>query len=62
MDGKREKCKEGCVWAWTKFATAAFEYDTAKIVHIKNKKVGIMNRIVQLGIIGYMIGYGWRNT
>ena len=56
MGGKTEKCREGCIWAWTRFATTAFEYDTAKIVHIKNKKVGVMNRIVQLGIIGYMIG------
>jgi P2X purinoceptor 4 len=58
MGGKSEKCKEGCRWAWTSFVSAAFEYDTPKIVHIKNKKVGFMNRIVQLGIIGYIVGYG----
>ena len=56
MGGKTEKCKEGCVWTWSSFITAVFEYDTAKIVHIKNKKVGLMNRLVQLGIVGYIIG------
>ena len=35
---------------------AVFKYDMAKIVHIKNKKVGLMNRLVQLIIIGYVIG------
>ena len=52
----KEKCKEGCVWAWSTFVSAVFEYDTAKIVHIKNKKVGLMNRVVQLAIVGYIIG------
>lgn len=56
MGAKTEKCKAGCGWAWTMFITTAFEYDTAKIVHIKNKKVGLLNRLVQLGIIGYIIG------
>ena len=56
MGGKKEKCKEGFLWTWNTFITATFEYDTAKIVHIKNKKVGFMNRLVQLGIIGYIIG------
>ncbi|XP_071790376.1 P2X purinoceptor 4-like [Asterias amurensis] len=36
---------------------AAFEYDTQKIVHIKNKKIGFLNRLMQLAIIGYIIGY-----
>lgn len=56
MGRKQEKCKEGCVWGWTTIISAVFEYDTAKIVHIKNKKVGLMNRLVQLIIIGYVIG------
>ncbi|XP_033748949.1 P2X purinoceptor 4-like isoform X2 [Pecten maximus] len=34
-----------------------FEYDTPKIVHIKSKKVGVINRFLQLVIIGYIIGY-----
>jgi len=33
---------------------AALEYDTPKIVHIKNKTVGLVNRLVQLGIIVYI--------
>ncbi|XP_072043604.1 P2X purinoceptor 4-like isoform X2 [Amphiura filiformis] len=33
------------------------EYDTEKIVHIKSKKVGLINRVIQLGIIGYIIGW-----
>ncbi|XP_025091164.1 P2X purinoceptor 4-like isoform X2 [Pomacea canaliculata] len=34
-----------------------FEYDTPKIVHIRSKKVGIINRILQLIIIGYVVGF-----
>lgn len=34
---------------------AVFEYDTPKIVHIKNKKVGLVNRFVQLIIIVYIV-------
>ena len=37
------------------FTEAAFEYDTPKIVHIKNKTVGLVNRLVQLAIIGYIV-------
>ena len=33
-----------------------FEYDTNKIVHIKSKKVGLINRFIQLVIIVYIIG------
>lgn len=36
--------------------TTLFEYDTAKIVHIKSKKVGLVNRLIQLVIIVYIIG------
>ncbi|KAG1653487.1 P2X purinoceptor 4 [Nymphon striatum] len=39
------------------FCAATFEYDTPKIVHIKSKKVGFLNRLIQLAIIGYIIGY-----
>ena len=35
---------------------ALLEYNTAKLVHIHNKKVGIMNRLIQLVIIGYIVG------
>ncbi|XP_056008746.1 P2X purinoceptor 4-like isoform X2 [Ostrea edulis] len=34
-----------------------FEYDTPRIVHIQSKKVGVINRFIQLCIIGYVIGY-----
>ncbi|CAH1792954.1 unnamed protein product, partial [Owenia fusiformis] len=34
-----------------------FEYDTPKIVHIRSKKVGVINRLIQLAIIGYIIGW-----
>lgn len=52
-------CKSCCstTWSYTLSATATLlEYDTAKIVHIHNKKVGIMNRLVQLVIVGYIVG------
>ena len=35
----------------------ALEYDTQKIVHIKNKTIGLLNRIIQVAIIAYIIGY-----
>ncbi|CAB3990047.1 P2X purinoceptor 4-like [Paramuricea clavata] len=38
-------------------ASALFEYNTSKIVHINSKKVGFVNRLIQLLIIGYVIGY-----
>lgn len=34
-----------------------FEYDTPRIVHIQSKKVGVINRFIQLCIIGYVIGF-----
>ena len=33
-----------------------FEYDTPKIVHISSKKVGVINRLIQLVILAYLIG------
>ncbi|GFO41280.1 P2x purinoceptor [Plakobranchus ocellatus] len=38
-------------------ASAFFEYDTPRITHIRSKKVGLINRFLQLIIIGYIIGY-----
>ncbi|XP_022108443.1 P2X purinoceptor 4-like isoform X2 [Acanthaster planci] len=35
----------------------ALEYDTQKIVHIKNKTIGFLNRLIQLAIVAYVIGY-----
>ncbi len=34
-----------------------FEYDTPRIVHIRSKKVGIVSRLVQLAILGYIVGW-----
>ncbi|GFS12706.1 p2X purinoceptor [Elysia marginata] len=34
-----------------------FEYDTPRIAHIRSKKVGLINRLIQLTILGYIIGY-----
>ena len=42
---------------FTSAFNAVFEYDTPKIVHIKNKTVGCLNRVVQLGIVLYIIVY-----
>lgn len=39
----------------SRVVSAVFEYDTSKIVHIRNKKVGLMNRFVQLAIVAYII-------
>jgi len=32
-----------------------FEYDTAKVVHIPSKKVGIINRVIQATIVFYIV-------
>lgn len=39
----------------SKIVSAVFEYDTSKIVHIRNKKVGLLNRLVQLAIVAYVV-------
>ncbi|XP_076138557.1 P2X purinoceptor 5-like [Alosa pseudoharengus] len=36
---------------------SAFDYKTAKYVVAENKKVGVLFRVVQLSIIGYLIGW-----
>ena len=51
-----DKAKDVVKSGATKAITAFFEYDTPKIVHIKSKTVGIINRIIQLCIISYIIG------
>ena len=45
-------CRTGCSFV----AATLFEYDTTKIVHIHNKKVGALNRLVQLVIVVYIVG------
>ncbi|KAG8201730.1 hypothetical protein JTE90_012791 [Oedothorax gibbosus] len=39
------------------FFFSLFEYYTPKIVLIKNKKIGFLNRFIQLAIISYIIGF-----
>lgn len=34
-----------------------FEYDTPRIVLIRSRKVGLVNRAVQLAILAYVIGW-----
>ncbi|KAJ7387241.1 extracellularly ATP-gated cation channel [Desmophyllum pertusum] len=38
-------------------SATVFEYDTSKVVHIKSKTIGIINRLVQLTIIFYVLIY-----
>ena len=45
-----------CRSAWSALFSLGFDYDTPKIVRIKNKKVGVLYRLFQLGIMGFMIG------
>ncbi len=40
----------------SKALAAFFEYDTPKIVHIRSKKVGIINRLIQVILIAYIVG------
>jgi len=40
-----------------KVVDALLSYETIKIVTIKNKKVGFLHRLIQLAILGYVIGY-----
>uniref|UniRef100_A0A2K6R6E1 Purinergic receptor P2X 4 n=1 Tax=Rhinopithecus roxellana TaxID=61622 RepID=A0A2K6R6E1_RHIRO len=44
----------GCCAALAAFL---FEYDTPRIVLIRSRKVGLMNRAVQLLILAYVIGW-----
>ncbi|XP_046841172.1 P2X purinoceptor 4-like [Xenia sp. Carnegie-2017] len=39
------------------FASRLFGYNTGKVLHIKNNKVGFLNRAIQLAIIGYVLFY-----
>lgn len=42
---------------WKESFLSVFEYYTPKIVHIKNKKIGVLNRTIQFGIIMYILCY-----
>ena len=39
---------------FTRMLNAFLEYETAKVVHISNKTVGLINRIIQLAIVLYI--------
>ena len=57
VTGKMADSAKGVVKSgFSKAISAFFEYDTPKIVHIKSKKVGIINRFLQLVILAYIIG------
>lgn len=49
----RGRAMAGCCAALAAFL---FEYDTPRIVLIRSRKVGLMNRTVQLFILAYVIG------
>lgn len=34
-----------------------FEYETKKVVQIKSKKIGVIFRVIQIAIIGYILGW-----
>lgn len=38
-------------------ASAIFEYNTSKVVNIRSKSIGLLNRLVQLAVVGYIIGW-----
>ncbi|XP_037632135.1 P2X purinoceptor 5-like isoform X1 [Sebastes umbrosus] len=40
-----------------RFLDVLFDYKTEKYVDTKNKKVGVLYRLIQLSIIGYLIGW-----
>ncbi|XP_016332414.1 P2X purinoceptor 5 [Sinocyclocheilus anshuiensis] len=42
---------------WGNFLFSLLDYKTEKFVIAKNKKVGVLFRLFQLGVIGYLIGW-----
>lgn len=42
--------------AWKGLFMSLFDYKTEKYVIAKNKKVGILFRVVQLSILAYLVG------
>ncbi|XP_010217889.1 PREDICTED: P2X purinoceptor 5-like, partial [Tinamus guttatus] len=43
--------------AWKGLFLSLFDYKTEKYVIAKNKKVGVLYRIVQLSILAYLVGW-----
>jgi P2X purinoceptor 4 len=50
------KAKEIVQPGFLKVVSIFFEYDTPTIVHIRSKKVGFINRVIQAAILAYIIG------
>jgi len=42
--------------AWKGLFLSLFDYKTEKYVIAKNKKVGVLYRVVQLSILAYLVG------
>ncbi|GAU96412.1 hypothetical protein RvY_07864 [Ramazzottius varieornatus] len=42
---------------WDTGTSYLFAYETPKVVNIQSKRIGAMHRLVQIGIIAYVIGY-----
>nr|XP_055055986.1 P2X purinoceptor 5 isoform X1 [Misgurnus anguillicaudatus] len=42
---------------WGSFLFSLLDYKTEKFIIAKNKKVGVLFRLLQLGVIGYLIGW-----
>jgi len=42
---------------WSALASLVFDYETPKIVSIKNVQIGILHRILQLAVIIYVLGF-----
>ncbi|KAL4609575.1 P2X purinoceptor 4 isoform X2 [Arapaima gigas] len=46
----------GCS-CWTSLCRCFFEYETPKVLMIRSRKVGAVNRFIQVVIVAYVIGY-----
>ncbi|XP_077164030.1 P2X purinoceptor 6 isoform X2 [Paroedura picta] len=42
---------------WSNFFLSLLDYKTEKFVLTRNRKVGVLHRLVQLGILGYILGW-----
>lgn len=43
-------------WIQDELASFFFEYDTPRMVLVRNKKVGIVFRLIQLVVLVYVVG------
>ncbi|KAL8180584.1 UNVERIFIED_CONTAM: hypothetical protein K2H54_029131 [Gekko kuhli] len=42
---------------WSSFFLGLLDYKTEKFVLTRNRKVGVLHRLIQLGILGYILGW-----